>query len=806
MGKSIMQEFWSRFFYSDNGKTDEKNLITSKEVRFSVLTPYLLRVETQLQGAFLDEPTQSVVNRNFEHPTFKVAKENNLYKIRTEKCAFCYDIKEKKMLYIQLDDGRRVKEYDVDNLKGTCRTLDGTNGKTKLGDGVLSKNGVAVFDDTTSLLVSNDGSITPRTAPGTDKYYFAYGSHYEEAVRDLFHLTGMPPLIPRFALGNWWSRYKAYTQDEYIELMETFKRKKVPLSVATVDMDWHWVKVIEKFGEDARDQKKKKGVLEVFYNLINPGWTGYSWNTDLFPTPKEFLNYLKDNKLKVTMNLHPASGCKFYEDAYRDFCSFMDIDPDSREQIRFNIADKKFMEGYFTYLHHPHEADGVDFWWIDWQQGTKSAVKGLDPLWALNHYHYLDNARNGKRPLILSRFAGVGSHRYPIGFSGDSAQTWATLDFQPYFTANASNIGYTWWSHDIGGHHMGERDDELYLRWVQFGVFSPILRLHSTDNEFMGKEPWKYRADVEFYASEALRYRHKLVPYLYTMNKKTHDRGMPLIRPMYYLYPNEENAYKVPNQYMFGTELLVCPITEKIDPKAQHACVQVWIPEGRYTDIFTGRIYEGSRMTYLCRDESSIPVLAKAGALLPLASDVDVNGCENPKSLEICIYRGNNRFSLYEDDGETMRYQEGAFTETEMAVNENGDTVSFELSGAKGDLSVLPVKRDYTFRFCDLTAAKDMTVKVNGEATDNYTLLHDGTLSFVLTGLSPADTVEIKLEGTEHLKNASIRELKIELLSKLQGSNLAKKRYERLLDVKKSTTAPSELKNAFEELNALWQE
>ena len=425
-----------------------------------------------------------------------------------------------------------------------------------------------------------------------------------------------------------------------------------------------WVKVTEKFGKDAQDKKDKRGVLELFYNITNPGWTGYSWNTDLFPQPKEFLRWLKEHNLRVTLNLHPASGCKFYEDAYREFCEFMGMDPEKKEQIYFDITDKKFIEGYFRFLHHPMENDGVDFWWIDWQQGTKTKIPGLDPLWALNHYHYLDNARNNKRPLILSRFAGAGSHRYPLGFSGDTAQTWATLAFQPYFTATASNIGYTWWSHDIGGHHFGERDDELYLRWVQFGVFSPILRLHSTSNEYMGKEPWKYRADVEYFASDALRFRHRLIPYLYSMNRLTAEEGLPLVRPMYYEYPRDERAYDAKNQSFFGTELIVCPITERIDPQTGVAGVKVFLPEGRYTDIFSGKIYKGSTVVTMCRDEAFFPVLAKEGAILPLAMYDNTNNSGNPADLELWVYRGNSAFTLYEDDGITQAYKNGAYAET----------------------------------------------------------------------------------------------------------------------------------------------
>ena len=163
-----------------------------------------------------------------------------------------------------------------------------------------------------------------------------------------------------------------------------------------------------------------------------------------------------------------------------------------------DFTNRKLLEGYFKYVYEKIEKkDGVDFWWIDWQQGTNTAIPGLDPLWMLNHYHTIHSQKKDGKGLIFSRYAGPGSHRYPVGFSGDTVITWESLDFQPYFTATASNIGYGWWSHDIGGHMMGYKNDELALRWLQLGVFSPIMRLHSTCCEFNGKEPWRYRKEVE---------------------------------------------------------------------------------------------------------------------------------------------------------------------------------------------------------------------------------------------------------------------------------------------------------------------
>ena len=260
--------------------------------------------------------------------------------------------------------------------------------------------------------------------------------------------------------------------------MDRFEKEKIPLTVATIDMDWHWVDLKKQFKINAN------------------GWTGYSWNTELFKDYKSFLNNLQNRNLKVTLNLHPADGIRHFEDMYNDVAKAVGIDPETKEDVKFSCKSDDFWNAYFDKVHKPYEKDGVDFWWIDWQQGKKSDIEGLDPLLALNHYHFLDNAENGKLPLILSRYAGLGSHRYPLGFSGDTAINYKVLDFQPYFTANAANAAYFWWSHDIGGHHFGYKDDELYLRWIEFGVFSPILRLHSTSNDLLGKEPWKYRRDV----------------------------------------------------------------------------------------------------------------------------------------------------------------------------------------------------------------------------------------------------------------------------------------------------------------------
>lgn len=734
----------------------KNSTISGNGFRLSVITERLLRVEVEKGNRFIDIPTQRVTNRQFSQPAFTTEESGVRITVRTDRAVFVFDKSRLRIKSVTLQNGRTVTRFGKGNLKGTRRTLDGTNGPVPLADGLISTSGVSVLDDSTSLQLGHGGEILPRETAGSDLYYFAYGQDYRGCIQDFFRLSGQVPLVPRFALGNWWSRYKAYTQEEYIVLMQRFIDEKIPITVATVDMDWHWVDVRGRFGKQFKS-----------------GWTGYSWNTDLFPDYQVFLRWLKDHNFKVTLNLHPADGVAPFEDRYEAMAKEMGVT--TGERIPFDIADPKFVDAYFKVLHHPYEKTGVDFWWIDWQQGKKSRFKGLDPLWALNYYHYRDNREEGKRPLILSRYAGVGSHRFPLGFSGDTTISWRCLNFQPYFTANATNVGYTWWSHDIAGHHMGRRDDELYLRWIQFGIFSPIMRLHSTSNEFMGKEPWKFRYDVRELTQNLLRLRHRLIPYIYSMNSRTHRDGIALIEPIYYQYPGNSEAYGVKNQYFFGSELIVAPITRKTDPRTNMACVKVWLPKGRYTDIFNGYIYEGGKTVAMYRGIENIPVLAKEGAIIPMASEGETNDWRNPADMTVQIYRGNNTFRLYEDQGEDNTFEAGVSCITEFAVAESKNELKFVIHQPEGDVSHLPAKRNYTLQFRDIASCDSIEVVSNGIKKDFSYDARKAT-EVCLRGITPDETIEVTLKNPVAKTNDDLKEQLIECISKFQCSFAYKKR------------------------------
>ncbi len=686
-----------------------ENVVLWKNYRVTVLQDRLFRIERNEEKLFRDEATQSVWFRDMPAQNFTAALSEREAVIATNACRLL--LKEKREdCRVELG-GKLLKIDNSGNFKGTYRTLDCCDGdtfqysatreKVPLGDGVCSRTGVAVFDDAASLTLGENGEVEANRGVGSDEYVFAYGKNYREAVKALYMITGEVPMVPRFALGNWWSRYYAYTETEYLRLLNRFEERDIPLTVATIDMDWHYSHhVDEEKGITAQ------GKNTPFYGG-DKGWTGYSWNKNLFPDYRAFLRKVSGKNLKITLNLHPAEGVRWWEDCYEEMAKAMGRDASTQERIPFDVADPTFINNYFSVLHRPYERDGVTFWWIDWQQGTTSGLEGLDPLWALNHYHYLDQAATHSAPLILSRYAGIGSHRYPLGFSGDTCISWKTLKYLPYFTLTASNVGYTWWSHDIGGHHFGVKDDELYVRHVQFGVFSPINRLHCTNTPTMTKEPWTYGNGAGRIVEDWLRLRHRMIPFLYSCDRRTHEEGLALIEPLYYVWPDAAEARARKEEYLFGEQLLVASVTQPAQ-KDGYARVKVWIPEGRWTDVFTGDVYTapaGGETRTLLRQLESIPVLAKQGAILPLSGDKG-NGAGNPALLELRCYRGEGEFTLYEDGKEEG--EEGEFfTRFHSEYRDtNGAGLQVLTISSEGNAEVLPASRTLCVRFEDIREGK----------------------------------------------------------------------------------------------------
>ena len=565
------------------------------------------------------------------------------------------------------------------NLGGTVRTLDTWKGNAtartvgfdpdtgfvhewdeqSLGPGLLSRDGWVIVDDSDTVVLDTpvDGDRpwpTPRP-PGErhDLYLFGHGVDHASALHDGAQLFGSQPLPPRYAFGYWYSRYYPYTDRELLELAEQLDLHGVPVDVVVIDMDWH-----------------------------RPGWTGYSWDRDLFPDPTDTLERLHDRGLRVSLNLHPADGVGRHEDAFDAMCDAMGLDAATVESVPFDVTDPRFVDAYFRLLHHPEEDRGVDFWWMDWQQGTDSPIPGLDPLAWLNQLHWEDQARRRpeRRPLIFSRWGGLGAGRHPIGFSGDTHAVWESLAFQPEFTATAANVLYGYWSHDIGG-HFGSPGPELYTRWVQFGAHSPVLRTHGSLGPDQERRLWEYPNPYRTVMIDAVRRRYELVPYLYGECRRGVDTGSSSVRPMYHDHPDVESAYDAPGQYLLGERMVVAPVVSPLGDDSM-AAVRVWLPHGEWYDVAHGarlRVEhaEGAwfERRYLL---SEVPVFVRAGTVVPYQRDAERLDSPSYPHLVVAAYPGaDGTYELYEDDGMSTGYLTGESASTPLAqrVTERSRTV-----------------------------------------------------------------------------------------------------------------------------------
>lgn len=444
----------------------------------------------------------------------------------------------------------------------------------------------------------------------------------------------------------------------------------------------------------------------------------------IFPDYRKLLKDLKaDNGLRVTLNLHPAEGVRSYEEQYEAVARDNGIDPVTKQEVPWVSSNKRFIKSMFKNVLMPMNNAGIDFWWLDWQQDPfDKEVKNLSNTWWLNYVFFSQMERERQtRPLIYHRWGGLGNHRYQVGFSGDTFISWASLDYQTYFNSTASNVLYGYWSHDIGGHQgVDHIDSELYVRWMQFGALSPILRSHSTKIAGLTKEPWVFNNEVSNILRGIIRQRYNLVPYIYTMARKTYETGLSLCRPMYYDYPDVQQAYDYRNQYMFGDDIMVAPATSPM--KDGYTEVKVWFPEGQWYEFATGKTLQGGQelTRYFALDE--YPIYMKAGAVLPMYNDevMNLNGKDETIVLNVIPGKASSSFNMYEDNGDDKNYQE-EFATTSIHSEKTGSKLVVTISPRKGSYKGMPAQRSYQVKV--LASAMPKSVIVDGQEV-NFTYLN----------------------------------------------------------------------------------
>jgi alpha-glucosidase len=752
---------------------DPRAIVTAGHARFTVLTPQLIRMEWAADGKFEDHASLVFLNRKLPVPKFthEFAPNGGLTVILTSALKLVYapgtsDGKfapDNLTITFTLNGNEVVWKPgmpDTGNLLGTTRTLDRIKGSdVQLEPGLISRDGWTVVDDSTrQLFDSDDFSFTAderspwpwvTVRPGGERqdwYFFGYGHDYKRALYDFTRVSGKIPLPPRFAFGAWWSRYWAYTDQQFNQLIQGFHQHDTPLDVLVIDVDWHptFNEVAGNNAEDASGHRL--------------GWTGYSWNKLLFPDPDQFLKGIHQQGLKATVNIHPASGVQPWEDHYPEMARAMGVDPASKQYLPYDITEKKFATNYMNDIIHPLEQQGINFFWLDWQQEDKTSIAGLNPTWWINYVFFTDQQRQGKRALLFHRWGGLGNHRYQIGFSGDTISVWDSLAFQPYFTATAANVGYAYWSHDIGGHMPGAIEPELYLRWIQWGSLSPILRTHTTKNPDAERRIWAYPEPYSDLMRESFARRYALQPYIYTEARKTYDTGLALLHPLYYDSPDAPQAYAAKNEYMFGESMLADPVTQPVAKDSQLAKIAAWLPPGDWFERDSGAKFHGPVTVEREFSISQVPLYVKGGSIIPMQPPMNYTGEKPVDPLILTVFPLENgessKYRLYEDAGNTTGYEhdECAWTPIQARVNADGTVLSVSVAPTSGHYSGMPTERAYEFRLPGSWPPSAVSVNQESLARSNGTggpgwRFEGNTLTTVITTrrFSTRDAVTLKV-------------------------------------------------------------
>ena len=715
----------SSYFINDmnNVISDKNSIILGKKFRFTILTERLIRLEYSEQGIFEERATSLVVNRKFSVPEFFVTHSEMLMEVKTKYFTLIYD-KEKPFKSSKLSVGGNIKvqlngtdkEWYFDhpearNYGGINFSLDDFKGNLKLDKGLYSTDGFVVIDDSNSLVLENDTFIE-RENKEIDLYLFMYKKDLGLCLRDYYTLTGYPPMIPRYALGNWWYKNEDYNEVEIANTVNKFKDNKIPISIFMLGNKWH------------------DNVNNFNFNKIN------SVNIS---------NYLHKENIKLGVTIDPSLPITNQSNLYNELSNSINL---NNNNFSFLPLDFNKLGLYFNYVVRPLEKSGVDIFNIDY-----SNKKDLMNLWLLNHYHYTNSSME-KRGLIISRNPKIAPHRYPVIFTGKTNVDWHTLSVLPLYNLSASNIGVSWVSHPIGGYYNGLEDDELFMRYVQFGTFSPIFVLSSEGGKYYKREPWKWDALKLSVIREYMQLRNRLIPYIYTEGYNYSVTGSPLIQPLYYEYPKiyDETLYK--SEYKFGSQMFVAPITKKENEVIGRVVQRFFVPSGIWYDLLSGKKYVGDKYYMNFYKDEEYPVFCKAGAIIPLSNDLNT---DVPKNLEIQVFPGSsNEYVMYEDDGVTHNYKYKRYLKTKMTYHYQNNKFNLSISPLEGNSSFVDNSfRNFRIVFRNIFAIEKLDVKVNN-ANINYNVYKEkNNLVIEIKEISMTSNINILCEGNNLFVEAS---------------------------------------------------
>ncbi len=700
----------NRFYFTNTGN---KTII-------EFCTPSMFRVRISWTGSFADNEPWMVKQYNFQ-PVAVTAKQNtgdflltsSGLKIKVNKSPFRIEVYNAKNELLSADNGSYKNADTVGCIKklgadehffGFGERMDFLDRRQKkltlnVGRGTglphavgaynileanyspvpffMSTKGYGIFfhnayPTTWDMGASNAQAYSFSAGGGELDYYFMVGPTFPELLMDYTTLTGRSPLLPKFALGlhvgtysgGTWG-YEQNTSDQYvIELARKLREMGIPADLLWLDSTWR-----------------------IFGKTGGKGATSFEWR-ETFKNPAAMFDSLYAMHYgMVGLHLSPRF----------DNGNKLEL-LDTAQKLKYTYPEGNYAGEFVNFF----DSNAVNWWWqhgvlrvasigarfLKTDEGSafgalaneseKTGPQGKE-IAALHNVFPIAYAKgafekfqqyNGIRGLNHTREGYAGIQRYPFIFAGDWPSEWQY--FQPVITAGlnigVSGVGY--WTHCMGGFEH-QADPELYIRWVQFGMFSPLAMVFGMDHPGY-KEPWNYGDDAlrNFKKYDSIRY--SLLPYLYSTSYEQYKTGMPMMRALVLNYQHDENVYNITDQYMLGDNLMVCPVTTK---GAQTRTV--YLPQGNWYNYWTGKPVAGGRYWNVVTPLDSLPLYVKAGSIIPSQPVMKYVDEKPVDAITLDVYPGpDTEFNLYEDDGKSLKYQQGEFAATKITAIGNVITIN----------------------------------------------------------------------------------------------------------------------------------
>ncbi len=541
--------------------------------------------------------------------------------------------------------------------------------------------GVLLDSDAATFKLQPGAIGVSGTARKLPNYYILVGTP-AEIFSELAQLSGQSPLFPKWAMGFTNSQW-GIDQKELLQIVDTYRVKHIPLDNFTLDFDW------KAWGED--------------------NYGEFRWNTAKFPdAPSGKLKVELDQRgihltgiMKPRVHLDTVEGR--YATAHHFWIASKPASDDyfSHKRVREIDFDLPAARAWFSNDALKHSfATGMVGWWNDEADDSGDDSQFLNMQRAL---YDGQRAFSNQRVWSINRNFWLGAQRYAYGlWSGDIPTGFASMAGQRARMLSAIDVGAMQWGMDGGGFKDGTPTPENYARWIEFGAFTPIFRVHGDFGQ--KRQPWVYGAVAEKAATAAIRLRYALIPYIYSYARRHHVDGLGLVRPLLFDWPHDPRVRNDVDSWLFGDWLLVSPVVVQ-----GQTAKDIYLPAGRWTDWFSGKVYDGGQTIHLAIDAKhwgDIPLFIRAGAIIPTQPVLDYVGEHPVIQLDVDVFPADQRtqFDYYDDDGSTYDYEHGAYFSQSLAVQRRGDTVQFDIGAASG--SFKPALKFYLLKIHGGAASK----------------------------------------------------------------------------------------------------